>query len=262
MQHKVPMLKHLLFIAAAIAFTSCVNTKRATNFNEIQNAVFTDQQIEPSIQKSDQLSIIVSSLNPEATEVFNKPNQSVISSSSGNGVTSITTGYLVDEQGNIVFPIVGKVHAEGLTQKRLADTLAYILTAKKLLIDPIVNIRLMNFKVTVLGEVSRPTVVYATSGRISMLEALGMAGDLTMYSKRDNILLIRVEDGKKITQRLDLTSPNFVSTSPYYYLKNNDVVYVETNKSKIGSTTTIRQTLPAILSGLSFVAIIIDRLTR
>jgi len=263
MQQNFPMRRHLLFIiTAAMVFTSCVNTRRATNFNEIKNAVYTDQQIEPSIQKNDQLSIIVSSLNPEATEVFNKPNQSVISSSSGNGVTSITTGYLVDEQGNFIFPMIGKVHAEGLTLKQLSDTLSYTLSARKLLIDPIVNIRLMNFKVTVLGEVSRPTVVYATNGKLSMLEALGMAGDLTMYSIRDNILLIRVEDGKKITQRLDLTSPDFVSSSPYYYLKNNDVIYVETNKSKIGSTTTIRQTLPAILSGLSFLAIILDRLTR
>jgi polysaccharide export outer membrane protein len=263
MQQRFPMLRYLLFsIAAAIAFSSCVNTKRATNFNNIQNAVFTDQQIEPTIQKTDQLSIIVSSLNPEATEVFNKPNQSVIASSSGNGVSSITTGYLVDEQGNIIFPLVGKIRAEGLTLKQLADTLSYTLSTRKLLVDPIVNIRLMNFRVTVLGEVNRPTVVYATNGRLSLLEALGMAGDLTMFSERDKILLIRVEDGKKITQRLDLTSPDFVSTSPYYYLKNNDVLYVETNKSKIGSTTTIRQTLPAILSGLSFLAIIIDRLTR
>jgi polysaccharide export outer membrane protein len=89
-----------------------------------------------------------------------------------------------------------------------------------------------------------------------------MAGDLTVYAKRDNVLLIRVEDGKKIVNRINLEDASFVSSSPYYYLKTNDVVYVETNKAKIGSTTTVRQALPAILSGLSFLAIIIDRLTR
>jgi polysaccharide biosynthesis/export protein len=263
MEYRTPMLKHLLLFAfIALALTSCVNTKRATNFNNIKNATYTDQQVEPSVQKNDILSITVSSLNPEATEVFNKPNESVISASSGNGVSSITTGYLVDEQGNISFPIIGKVRAEGLTLKQLSDSLASLLTSKKLLIDPIVNVRLMNFKVTVLGEVSRPTVVFATNGKLSFLEALGMAGDLTSYSKRDNVLLIRTEDGKRITSRVDLTSPDFVSTSPYYYLKTNDVIYVEANKAKIRSSTSLWQALPAILSGLSFVTIILDRLTR
>ncbi|HEX6915885.1 MAG TPA: polysaccharide biosynthesis/export family protein, partial [Chitinophagaceae bacterium] len=183
-------------------------------------------------------------------------------SSSGNGVSSITTGYLVDQDGKITFPIIGKVKAEGLTLESLADTLESLLEEKKLLTDPIVNVRLMNFRVTVLGEVSRPTVVTSTNGRLSFLEALGMAGDLTVYAKRNNVLLIRVENGQKIVRRIDLMSPEFVSGSPYYYLKTNDVIYVEANKQKIGSTTTLRQTLPAILSGLSFLAIIIDRLTR
>lgn len=257
------MLKHsLVFVLLLVTISSCVNTKRATYFNNIQNSVHTDQPVDPPIQKNDQLSIVVTSLNPEATEVFNKPNESVISHSSGNGVSSITTGYLVDNQGNISFPIIGNVKAEGLTLEQLAAKLSSTLSEKKLLIDPIVNIRLMNFRVTVLGEVSRPTVVTATNGKLSFLEALGMAGDLTIYGKRDNVLLIRVENGQKIVRRINLMSPDFVSSSPYYYLRTNDVIYVEANKQKIGSTTTLRQTLPAILSGLSFVAIIIDRLTR
>lgn len=263
MQHKFPMLRCFAFLAIAVCFfPSCVNTKRATNFNNIKSADYTDQVVEPVIQKNDQLSIIVSSLNPEATEVFNKPNQSVISSSSGNGVSSITTGYLVDQQGNITFPIIGNVKAEGLSIKQLTDSLSNTLVRRKLLVDPIVSIRLMNFKVTVLGEVNRPTVVYATNGQLSFLEALGMAGDLTLYSRRNNILLIRTEGGKKIIRRVDLTSADFVSSSPFYYLKTNDVIYVEANKEKIGNSTTLRQTLPAILSGLSFLAIIVDRLTR
>jgi len=257
------MLKHsFVFVFFLITVTSCVNTKRATYFNNIQNSVHPDQPVDPPIQKNDQLSIIVTSLNPEATEVFNKPNESVISHSSGNGVSAVTTGYLVDNQGNISFPIVGNVKAEGLTLEQLAAKLSATLSEKKLLIDPIVNVRLMNFRVTVLGEVSRPTVVTATNGRLSFLEALGMAGDLTIFAERDNVLLIRVENGQKIVRRINLMSPDFVSASPYYYLRTNDVIYVEANRQKIGSTTTLRQTLPAILSGLSFVAIIIDRLTR
>ena len=261
--HFPVMLRQMLvFGAFIIAATSCVDTKKVTSFNDLGNAVYTDQLVEPSIQKNDQLSIIVTSLNPEATKVFNEPNQSVISSSSGTGVSAITTGYLVDETGHITFPIIGKVKAEGLTIDQLAVKLTTILNERKLLTDPIVNVRMMNFRVTVLGEVARPTVVTSTNGRLSFLEALGMAGDMTVFSKRDNVLLIRVENGQKIVRRIDLTSGDFVASSPYYYLKTNDVIYVETNKRKIGSTTTLRQTLPAILSGLSFVAIIIDRLTR
>jgi polysaccharide biosynthesis/export protein len=264
MRYNFPvMLKQLLvFGVFSIFISSCVNTKKVTSFSDLNNATYTDKVVEPAIQKNDQLSIIVTSLNPEATEVFNRPNQSVISSSSGTGVSSITTGYLVDETGEITFPIIGKIKAEGLTLDQLSIKLATILTERKLLVDPIVNIRMMNFRVTVLGEVGRPMVVTSTNGRLSFLEALGMAGDMTVYSRRDNVLLIRTENGQKIVQRIDFTKGDFVASSPYYYLKTNDVIYVETNKRKIGSTTTLRQTLPAILSGLSFVAIIIDRLTR
>jgi polysaccharide biosynthesis/export protein len=264
MRYNFPvMLKQVLVFGSLIIFvTSCVDTKKVTSFNDLGNAVYTDQVIEPAIQKNDQLSIIVTSLNPDATKVFNEPNHSVISHSSGNGVTSITTGYLVDETGHIIFPIIGKVKTEGLTLDQLSVKLATILNERKLLVDPIVNVRMMNFRVTVLGEVGRPTVVNSTNGRMSLPEALGMAGDMTVFSKRDNVLLIRVENGQKIVRRLDLTSGDFVASSPYYYLKTNDVIYVEANKRKIGSTTTLRQTLPAILSGLSLVAIIIDRLTR
>lgn len=264
MRYTFPLLLRQLLMALAltIAVSSCVNTKQVTSFNDLNSAVYTDQVVEPMIQKNDQLSITVTSLNPEATRVFNEPNQSVISHSSGNGVSSITTGYLVDDAGNITFPIIGKIKAEGLSIDQLSTKLTTILTERKLLVDPIVNVRMMNFRVTVLGEVGRPTVVTSTNGRLSFLEALGMAGDMTVYSKRDNVLLIRVENGKKIVQRIDLTKGDFVASSPYYYLKSNDVIYIEPNKRKIGSTTTLRQTLPAILSGLSFVAIILDRLTR
>lgn len=264
MQFRLPiMLKHLCFVLfIGVAFTSCVNTRKVTNFNDLKEGTFADLPADPAIQKNDQLSIVVTSPNPEATEIYNKPNQSVISSSSGTGVTAITTGYLVDAEGNISFPGIGKIKAEGLTLKQLSDTISASLVNRKLLIEPIVTTRLMNFKVTVLGEVNRPTVVYATNGQLSFLEALGMAGDMTIYSKRDNVLLIRTENGKKTTKRIDLSSPDFVSTSQYYYLKTNDVIYVEPNKNRVRSTTTLWQALPAILSGLSFVTIILDRLTR
>jgi polysaccharide biosynthesis/export protein len=251
-------------IVAAVLFTcvSCVNTRKATYFNDIQNSESNDQIVESVIQKNDLLSINVSSLNPEATTIFNAPNQSVIASSSGTGTSSLTTGYLVDNDGNIVFPILGFVKAEGLTQRQLIDYLVKELTDRKLLVDPIVSVRLLNFQVTVLGEVNKPTVVPVPNGKISMLEAIGMAGDLTLFAKRDNVLLIRVENGKKITRRIDLSAPDFVAKSPYYYLKTNDVVYVESNKTKIGNTSNFRQNLPIVFGALSLLFIVADRINR
>jgi polysaccharide export outer membrane protein len=240
-------------------FTSCVSTQKATYFNNLSEKEFADEDVIPVIQKSDLLSITVSSLNPEATIIFNMPNQPVISTASGMGGSSQTTGYLVNTDGDIVFPILGRIKAAGFTQKQLTDNLAQTLVQKKLLVDPIVNVRIINFKVTVLGEVTKPTVVPVPNEKISMLEAIGMAGDMTLYAQRDNVLLIRVENGKKITRRINLNSPEFISSS-YYYLKTNDVIYVEPNKTKVSSTSRSLLLLPILLSALSTFAIIVGYL--
>jgi polysaccharide biosynthesis/export protein len=252
----------LLGLAALIGLSSCMNYQKAVYFNNIKEKEAIEPDVDPVIQKNDLLSIMVTSLNPEATAVFNTPNQSVIASTSGNGTSSVTTGYLVDNQGQIVFPILGNITVAGLTQKQLTDTLASILAAKKLLTDPIVSVRFLNFKVTVLGEVNRPGVIPSPSGKLSILEALGQAGDLTLFAKRDNVLLVRVENGKKITRRINLNGSDFVFSSPYYYLKTNDILYVEPNKAKIATTSNFRQSLPIVFSALSFAVIVIDRLTR
>ena len=253
--------KILAFFSLILCLTSCVSTKKAIYFNNIQNSEFPDIDIEPIIQKNDVLSISVSSLNPEGTIIFNLPNQPIISTTSASGSTSQTTGYLVNREGNILFPVLGNVKAAGLSEKALTDSLINTLIQKKLLVDPIVNIRIINFKVTILGEVSKPTVVPVPNEKISMLEAIGMAGDMTLYAQRDNVLLIRVENGQKITRRIDLNSPSFL-TSPYYYLKSNDIVYVEPNSVKISSTTRTQQLLPTIFSGLSLIGIVITVLKR
>jgi polysaccharide biosynthesis/export protein len=127
-----------------------------------------------------------------------------------------------------------------------------------LLIDPIVTVRMLNYRVTVLGEVARPTVVSVPNERISILEALGIAGDITIYGKKDNVLLIREEKGGKLIKRINLNSSEIFS-SPYYYLKSNDIVYVEPNQARIATASRTQQLLPTILSALSFVAIILTR---
>ncbi len=250
------MLKICFYPAQMVYFfiflcTSCASTQKVLYFNNIQNKEFEDEDIIPLIQKSDILNITVSSLNPDATLIFNQPNLS--------GNNQLMTGYLVNSEGNIIFPVLGKIKVAGLTQKNLADDLTQLLVKKKLLVDPIISVRVVNFKVTILGEVARPTVVPVPNEKISMLEALGIAGDMTLYAQRDNVLLIRVENGKKITRRININSPDFL-TSPYYYLKTNDVVYVEPNKTKVASTTRTQQLLPTIFSALSLVIIIITQL--
>lgn len=253
----------LLVILALLVAGSCTNTKKAIYFNDIQSSTIPLAlvDLEPVIQKNDLLSISVSSSNPQATLVFNTPNATATQSSTATGNNIQTSGYLVNQEGYIKFPILGNLKAAGLTKKALADSITTSLIESKQLIDPIVNIRYMNFRVTVLGEVANPTVVSVPSEKITLLEALGLAGDLTLYAKRDNILVLREENEKLIIKRLNLNSTE-IFTSPYFYLKSNDIVYAEPNKAKIGRTSRTTEWLPVILSGLSVVAIVIDRLTR
>jgi len=129
------------------------------------------------------------------------------------------------------------------------------------LIDPVVTIRHLNYEVTVIGEVDKPTVINVPNEKISLLKALGIAGDITIYGKKENVLLIREVEGKRIIIRIDLNSKDFLS-SPYYYLQPNDVVYVEANERKVKNANRNQQILPAILSSLSIVAVVISALIR
>lgn len=253
-----------LCVSCLILFlTSCSSSKKFVYFNAQNDTTFKSSSIDIQsiIQKNDILSINVSSLNPEATIVFNTPNIQQVANSVSTSTSSTSaqiTGYLVSTEGTIQFPLLGTLKVAGLTKKQLSDTLVKQLVSKKLLVDPIVNIRFLNYRVTVLGEVAKPTVINVSNERISILEALGLAGDLTIFAKRDNILLIREENGEKIIRRMNLNT-NEIFTSPYYYLKTNDIVYVEPNNAKIASASNTRQILPIVLSSLSFVAIILTR---
>lgn len=254
---------HLSLFFFMLFAGSCVNTKKAIYFNGLEESTIpvTVEGLEPVIQKNDLLSITVSSLNSKATETFNAPNTATLQASSSMGNSLQATGYLVDQEGNIQFPVLGKIKATGLTKKALTDNITKSLIDSKQLLDPIVTIRYLNYRVTVLGEVAHPTVVNVPNEKITLLEAIGLAGDLTLFAKRDNVMVLREEDGQRIIKRLDLNSSEIL-TSPYFYLKTNDIVYVEPNKAKIRSTNRISEWLPVVFSGLSLAAIIIDRLTR
>jgi polysaccharide biosynthesis/export protein len=244
-----------------IWLASCKTPQNVVLLKDVKDTTIraTNVDLEPVIQKNDLLSITVSSLNPEASMIFNAPVVSASSANSSPG-TSPSSGYLVNQEGSIQFPILGNIKAAGLTRKQLTEELTKSLLDRKLLVDPIVNIRFLNFRVTILGEVARPTVVTVPHEKISILEAIGLAGDLTIYARRENVLVIREEaNGNKVIKRLDLNSPN-IFNSPYYYLKSNDIVYAEPNKSKITQASNTRQILPLVISSLSLVAVIVTRL--
>lgn len=254
-------IAYFIVLGSFLILSSCADTKKITYFGNIEEGIITSStaNLEPVIQKSDILSITVTSPNPEATVMFNAPNMALPNSTSAQaGNYAPAAGYLVNQDGYIEFPSLGKILAAGLTKQRLKDDITTALLDKKLLVDPIVTVRYLNYRVTVLGEVAKPTVVTVPNEKISILEAIGLAGDLTIFGKRENVLLIREEKGTKIVKRINLNSSDIIS-SPYYYLKSNDVVYVEPNTTKIAQASRTQQLLPSILSGLSFIAIILTR---
>jgi polysaccharide export outer membrane protein len=254
---------YALGILSILVFPSCVNTKNSTYFYGSTDGTIAAKTSVPEsfIQKNDILSIVITSPNPEATAMFNPQtvagnyNQSLSTDQASN------TGYLVNNEGFIQFPILGNIKAEGLTKTKLEESIGTTLLQKGLLRDPVVSIRFLNFRVTVLGEVNKPSVVTMPNEKLSLLEALGLAGDITIYGNRQNIMVIREENEQKTLKRLNLNSSELF-TSPYYYLKSNDIVYVEPNKAKVASTSRSTQWLPLLLSGLSFVAIVADRLIK
>jgi polysaccharide export outer membrane protein len=260
----VPVTRCIL-LPLLFVFFSCTSTKKTTYFYGVPDGPIASNMTIPEsiIQKNDILSIVVSDINPKASEIFNptNPNNNDPSATTSKDVA---IGYLVDTDGDILFPMLGNIKAQGLTKSQLKDKIRNIILEKKLLLEPIVSIRFLNFRVTVLGEVGRPTVIPIPNEKISLLEALGLAGDLTIYANRDNVMVIREQmtpENKelRIITRLNLNSGELF-TSPYYYLQSNDIVYVEPNKAKIASTSTATQWLPVIFSGLTLAAIVVERL--
>lgn len=193
---------------------------------------------EPVIQPGDLLSIIVFSDNPTASAAFNQPMFASINSGTGGNVTignlsqnngHTSLGYLVDQSGNIQFQSLGNLKVSGLTKAQLANVLDSSL--RKYLNNPYFNIRFMNFRVTVMGDVARPSTYMVPSERINVLEAIGLAGDLNVTARRDNVLIIREVSGRREFGRLDLTKPE-IFNSAFFQLKQGDVVIIDVTKNK------------------------------
>lgn len=221
-----------------------------------------DYVVKQKIHPGDLLSVIVSSLSPQANALFNQgvilpAGSSSMGRASGMGVNPNEQGYLVDEAGFIVFPVLGKVELGGLTKEEAMVKLTIML--EEYLQDPIVNIRYLNYRITVIGEVTKPASYTIPSEKVTVLEALGLAGDMTAFGKRENVMVIREESGKRKISRLNLNSSE-VFESPYFYLQQNDVVYVEPVKTKAEQASLRRSNISIVLSAASVLAIIITRL--
>lgn len=222
----------------AMLFTSCMSTKKVAYFqNKDSIDVSLSRQLyDAKIMPKDILQIRVFTTNPETADPFNLLQGTSAATAQTGGSNSVYS-YLVDNDGNIEFPVVGRIHLGGMTKN---EAEAYIKGLIKPYMseseNPVVHVRMVNYKYAVLGEVNSPGMFTAANEKINVIEALAQAGDLTLYGERDKIYLIRENsDGQKQYHRLNLNDANIIS-SPYYYLQQNDIVYVEPNKAKAKSS--------------------------
>lgn len=264
---------YLTLIIVVSLFSSCKSYKKVVYVQDAGQAVSLSAEVQesvpaPMIKNGDQLMITINTPSPEAALPFNPPlvpDPTLAVSQPGrmNSQMALLT-YLVDTQGEINFPVLGKIKVAGLDKNQLESLIRGQIYPRYLKENPMVTVRFMNFKVSVLGEVSRPGSFAVSNERISILDALSQAGDMTLYGRRDNVLLIREDaQGKRTNYRIDLTDKNLIS-SPYYFLQQNDVLYVQPNKQRArGSAFGAAETISiSVVGTLISVVSLIATLTR
>lgn len=255
--------RRLLFIIPLIFLflASCTSTKKVIYLNDLtaaDSAALKQAQnvFETPIQKNDQLWITVGGSNPADLPALNSANGMMGIGSASNGITNNPVlGYFVEADGTIKIPYIGKIRAEGLTRMELErDLTTKFADYTK---NPVVNVRFLNYAYSVLGEVNRPGRFNMITERTSILEAITMAGDLTYLGKSDNVLVIREQDGQRVFGRINLLSKD-IFKSPFFYLKTNDVVYIEPVKAKFISRAGVPQYISLVAVGLSLILTVIN----
>ncbi len=241
------LLTPIVVFTIVLLVSSCSGSKQIAYFQNADTVDLTASQglYDAKIMPKDMLTITVSTTTPEAAVPFNLSVSNTVSEGKlSSGAGSLQT-YLVDNDGNINFPVVGKVHVVGLTKNQCQDLILdkirpYLAVAER----PVVTVRMSSFRVTITGEVRSPGVIPVSTEKISIVEALASAGDLSLYGKRNNIMLIREDEkGQKSIHRINMNDANLIN-SPYYYLQQNDIIYVQPNgvqskNSGFGQSTTI-----------------------
>lgn len=231
----------LVLMAMILLVTSCAPVQNIAYFQNksVNTPEQTDKHAGIVIQPKDQLSIVVSSRNPELVAMFNLP---VVSYQAGSEVTSAggnqrLMGYIVDNNGCIDFPVLGKIKVNGMTRWELAEMIKGKLLAEGLLSDAVVTVEFMNFKVSVLGEVNAPGTYTIQGDKVTVLQALSLAKDLTIFGQRENVSVIRERDGERTIYEINLCDVDLFN-SPAYYLQQNDIVYVQPSDIKARQSTT------------------------
>jgi polysaccharide export outer membrane protein len=255
----------LFYAFVVLLLASCATPEDFYYLRDAGNEKIADQAIDssasnPTIAIGDQLSIVLTSPSLELNALINAAN---FGGAQGGqvqgGMVSPVMGYLVDANGEIEFPKVGNMKVAGkqmsAVQKELELELANYVK------EPAVSLRRLNFRVTVIGEVTRPGIVQIPYDRMNILQALAQAGDLTIFAQRENILLVRETPQGKETVRLSLYDKSLLS-SPYYWLQSGDLLYVQPNKTKVNTNSTFFQVWPTIISSLSIFLVIFTQITR
>jgi len=229
----------ILVLFTVLLFSSCAAPKMA--YFQGVPAGRAEQVLNPldiRVRPEDKISILVNSKDPLLMELFNLPVVShQIGASSGRANNQGISGYTVNKDGHIDFPVLGEVYVSGMTREEIASHIKDELISRNLVKDPVVTVEFMNLTVSVLGEVANPGRFSIDKDRLSLLDAIGLAGDLTVYGKRDNVLVQREENGKKVLYRVNLNSGYDLYSSPVYYLQQNDIVFVEPNSTKARQAT-------------------------
>ena len=258
--------KQFLFglVALALLVSSCASTKDIAYFQNkmVNQPEKIDKHAGIVIQPKDMLSIVVSSRNPELVAMFNLP---VISYQAGGEVSLNTAqqrlmGYVVDEEGFIDFPVLGKLNIVGKTRWEVAELVKNKLIQEGYLTDAVVTVEFLNFKISVIGEVSSPGTFSIDGDKVTVLQAISLARDLTIFGRRDNVSVIREQDGKRTIYEINLTDVDLFK-SPAYYLQQNDIVYVQPNDIKARQSTTDDKTLRIASIGLSSGSLLISVVT-
>lgn len=252
-------LTFLTFLTALLALTSCGSGKNIAYFQNkmVDNPEMVDRHAGIVIEPKDMLSIVVSGRDPEIVSMFNLP---VVTYQAGSETVMNANrnliGYVVDNEGNIDFPILGKVNVKGMTRWQLAGHISKLLSDGGYLTDAVVSVEFMNFKVSVLGEVNSPGTYTIQGDKVTILQAISLARDLTIFGQRENVTVIREKEGERVMYELNLCDVSMFK-SPAYYLQQNDIVYVQPSKVKARQSTTDDKSLrltSIILSGGSLMA--------
>ncbi len=258
------MIKVSIPLVSLILISLCFSCKTREQLVYFQNSASTQETVQknytPVIRTDDFLAISITCDDLEAAIPFNHTSTSAPNLNNGYVMgNAATVGYLVNEKGEVKLPVIGAVKIADLNRMQAAALLEDKL--KEYLKNPIVNIQIQNFKITVLGDVRNPGTFKIPNERITLLEAIGLAGDLKTTGVRKNILVVRDVNGKKEEYRIDLTKKD-VFSSPVYYLNQNDVVYVEPNNTARYESTIIGKTAPVLISVTSLIILTINLIAR